>query len=74
MFVGVLPKCIYWFVGVLPDTRLMDGRMDGWTDGRTDGRTDRVASIGASTKDLIRGKSIFNELLQITTRIAFILI
>ena len=30
------------------------GQMDRQTDGRTDGQTDRVASIGASTKDLIK--------------------
>ena len=32
----------------------MDRRTDGWTDGWTDGRMDRLASIGASTEDLIK--------------------
>ena len=32
----------------------LDVWMDRWTDGQTDGQTDRVASIGASTKDIIK--------------------
>ena len=32
----------------------MDRRTDRQTDRQTDGQTDRVASIGASTKDIIK--------------------